>query len=267
MNDENIISCLLCVYKNDKFQNFINAYNSIISQLNVKYEIIIVVDGPIIEEIKLFLKSIQNYPNVKIIWLSTNQGHGIARSIGVNSSQTKYIAIFDADDISSNDRLIKSYNYLEQNKEFAIVSGLILEVWSDGLKTYRDCSKINFKYSSPVNQNSCMFRKDSYLEVGGYISWYHNEDTFLWTRMIEKNWKIGFISDILVTVNFDNNSLKRRRGLKYFISECKLRYYMYNKNLINEFDLLKNIYIRFITQLILPFKIFKLIYIWNRRKL
>lgn len=261
----NLITCLICYYYSDDLEKFKIALNSIFTQKNIEFNVVLVVDGPVTIDASNYINSL-NVINLQIIWIDKNVGHGEARRLGLENCKSKFIAIFDSDDYSYDNRLFNSYNYLVNNPKCAVVSSKIKEFWNSGITTIRDCSNYNFKYTSPVNQNSCMFSTEAYNNCGGYISWYHNEDTYLWMRFIIAGWEIGFIDTILTEVYFDENSLKRRRGVRYFKSESKLRYYMYKSNMINLFELAINVIIRFVIQVLLPYILFKYIYTWRRKK-
>lgn len=263
----NEVTCLICFYYNDDLKKFKIALNSIFNQVDVQLKIVIVVDGPIPDQSETYIKSLNSGYIIDIIWLPFNVGHGEARRIGLKNVKTPYISIFDSDDLSYPQRLKYSIEYLNKNENIGVVSGNIRELWESGEITFRNCSKLNFKYSSPVNQNCCTMRTSAYRDAGGYLSWYCNEDTYLWIRMALHGWSFGSLNQVLVEVNMNLNSLKRRKGWRYFKSEIGLRHLMYENKLINIYEFIINFIIRFLIQLILPIKFFKIIYLWRRKKL
>ena len=258
------VTCLICFYSHDDLEKFRSAIESIFNQIDVELNIVLVVDGPIPLNSKTFIESIAD--RLYLIELPINVGHGEARRIGLSKIDTEFISIFDADDYSYPNRLRLSIDYLKKNQNVGVVSGIIREIWETNQISFRNCSKIDYKYSSTVNQNCCTFRTAAYNESGEYLHWFCNEDTYLWIRMINQGWDIGFVQEILTDVNMNVSSLKRRRGVKYFISEIRLRIFMYNSNQINLFELFLNISYRIVLQLILPFFVYKKIYLWKREK-
>ncbi len=257
------ITCLICYYINDDLDKFKKAIGSIFSQIDVNYNVILVIDGPIDDISNSYISSLGD--SISVLRIRNNVGHGEARRRGLELCKTKYVAIFDSDDISYNYRLKLSYDYMEKHPSCGVVSGIIKEIWQGGIITFRNCKLLNFKYSSPVNQNCCFIRMESYSQAGGYLDWFHNEDTFLWIRMINSNWNIGTLDIVLADVFMDEFSLKRRRGFKYFLSEIKLRNYMYKCQMITFLELLYNFFIRLFVQLFMPYQLFKYVYLWRRK--
>jgi len=126
---------------------------------------------------------IKLYRNRKNMWIS------FTRNKLIELSSTNYIASQDSDDISLENRLELSYNFLEKNKNYAVVSWnniIINEDWKEiWFRKYSDnIKKVIFK-KSPVSNPASMFRKDVFLEVW----WYDNnvnywlEDYDLWFRI------------------------------------------------------------------------------------
>ena len=259
------ITCLICFYINDDVKLFHKAFESILNQTLVPDEIIICVDGEVYENQRI---EILRYKKVaKIIWLPKNLGHGEARKTALKDVNNEFIAIFDSDDCSYPNRLSDLFNSIINDPKVGVVSGIIKENWSDGSVTFRNPKNLNFRLASPVNQNCCLIRNSAYKDSGGYVHWYHNEDTYLWVRMLKSKWKIKAVEKVLADVNLDVSSIRRRQGFRYFYSEVKLRNLMYRESLISLRDLLINILIRILIQLILPSLLYKKLYQWRRREL
>lgn len=260
----NKITCLICFYIKDDILLFKKAIESIKNQSLFPNEIIICVDGKVLDFQK---KAIEKYKNIaKIIWIPKNVGHGKARKIALSQVKNEFIAIFDSDDYSFPERLAVLQKEISKDSKIGVISGTVRENWKDGCITYRNPNNLDFKFASPVNQNCCLMRNSAYKQSGGYLDWYHNEDTYLWTRMLISNWKIKAVNLVLADVYVDLESVKRRQGLKYFFSEIKLRKFMYKNSLISFSDLMLNFFIRTIIQLVLPSLIYKKFYQWKRKK-
>ena len=70
-----------------------------------------------------------------------------------------------------------------------------------------------------MNQMTVMFKRQDILSVGGYQDFYHNEDYFLWIRLINADYQLANIPEVLVKVNVDAQTFVRRGGYRYFRSE------------------------------------------------
>lgn len=256
-------SVSMCVYKNDNPNNFREALESIINQSKKPDEIILVVDGPITEELNKVIKTYENIENFRVIRLEKNVGHGYARRIGLENCTHKLVALMDADDISVFDRFEKQLRCFEEDKDLSIVGGNIKEFIDDidnivGIRevpsTDIDIKKY-LKKRCPFNQVTVMFKKSDVESAGGYIDWYCNEDYYLWIRMAQNNFKFKNIKDNLVFVRVGKEMYQRRGGFKYFKSEKKLQMYMLSNNVINIFTYIKNVTLRFILQVLMPNKV------------
>jgi glycosyltransferase involved in cell wall biosynthesis len=254
-------SLTLSVYKNDNPEYFEIAINSILNQSIPPDEIVLTIDGPIPDIldniINIYKSKIQC---LNIIRLSQNRGLGIAHQIGVEHCTNSLIAMMDSDDISVPDRFEKQLKYFEKNKDVDVIGGYISEFIDNientvGIRNVPlndvDIKKY-LKKRCPLNHMTVMFKKESVLKSGSYQDWYFNEDYYLWCRMLLNGCKFGNIPAVLVYVRVGNDMYKRRGGWRYFRSEAKLQLFMLNNKIINVYEYLINILIRFIIQIIMP---------------
>lgn len=266
-------SVAICVYIGDDAEHFQTALESISHQTIVPSEITIVLDGPVTiqlqDVIETYKSSISDRIECNVITLIKNMGHGYAREISIKNCKHEIIALMDADDISIESRFEKQLEVLVINKSLAIVGSDIDEFIGevDNVISKRRVPTNHediVKYSKkrcPLNQVTVMFRKSEIISAGGYINWYHEEDYYLWIRMILNGSKFANINESLVLVRVGNEMYRRRGGIKYFKSEYKMHKFMFDKNHISFFTFVSNILKRLLVQLILPISIRQLIYI------
>ena len=257
------------VYINDNSNHFKLALKSIYNQTIVPSEVILVVDGPVTEEINMIISSYdRQYENFVPVRLDKNVGHGEARRIGLDKCRNQLVALMDSDDICTNNRFERQLSCFNKDKNLDIVGGNINEFKGDitniiGSRIVRlndfDIKK-DLKYRCPMNQMTVMFKKDSVLSVGGYVDWFCNEDYYLWVRMALNNCKFKNIDEPLVLVRTSDDFYKRRGGYKYFSSEKKLQKYMLNKGLINFPIYTFNVLIRFFLQVLFSNKLRELFF-------
>jgi glycosyltransferase involved in cell wall biosynthesis len=261
-------SVSMCVYKNDNPIHFNLAINSIIDQSIKPSEVVLVVDGPITEELDKIINSYVHYDFFKIIRLKKNQGHGNARRIGMKNCSNDLIALMDADDISLHHRFEKQLKVFMKNSEISVVGGNITE-FVDNIKNIVSVRKLPqndyeikkfMKYRCPFNQMTVMFKSSDVLEAGGYLDWYCNEDYFLWIRMAKKNKIFKNIDDTLVYVRVGQEMYARRGGWKYFLSEVKLQQFMFREKINNFSTYFFNIIVRFLVQILMNNKLRKYFY-------
>lgn len=257
-------SVLMCVYKNDKSSYFKIALESVLNQSVTPSEIILVIDGPvpketreIINEFALKYKDIFNFIDLKV-----NVGHGKAKNIGLEKCTYELVAIMDSDDVCTKDRFEKQLHYFKKHPETSILGGIISE-FNENINislgqrslpsTHSEIKKF-LKKRCPMNHMTVMFKKSKVIEAGGYLDWHYNEDYYLWIRMYLSGAIFSNLNDIIVYARVNDKFYLRRGGWQYFISESKLQYFMFQKNIINIFRLIFNIKIRFFVQFVVPNK-------------
>ncbi|WP_133966035.1 glycosyltransferase [Eubacterium limosum] len=266
MNNQKF-SVLMSVYKNDNPNFFKQALDSIISQTVVPSEIILVVDGPIPEEIKKII-SIYKTSIVTPIFLKENVGLGNALKIGMQHCNYDLIARMDSDDISVHDRFEKQLQAFLNHPKLSIVGGIIDEFENDPDKPI--CKRVLptediqikkfMKHRCPFNHQTVMFKKQDVLNAGGYQDWHYSEDYYLWIRMYESGCQFKNVDQVLVHMRVGEEMYGRRGGRLYFRSQKKLMKYMKNIGIINKIEYIQNILIRFMTQCLIPSYIRSILY-------
>lgn len=250
----------MCVYEKDNPDWFREAVNSIWNQSIKPAEVVIVVDGPVPEQLNKIITQFEKETVFKVIRLKENKGHGEARRIGLENCKYNLVALMDADDISVYERFENQIKMFVKDPELDIVGGNITEFveTTDNVVSRRivptddRAIKEYMKVRCPMNQMTVMFKKKSVIEAGGYRDWYCNEDYYLWVRMYLKNMHFANIDDTLVHVRIGKEMYRRRGGWPYFVSEWKLQKYMKENAVIDDFTYRKNIAKRFIVQVLMP---------------
>ena len=261
-----LFSVAMCVYGGDNSEWFDLALNSVINQTVKPSEVVIVVDGPIPKSIQMVIEKYKEICeggiHLNVIYLEVNSGHGNARRICVDNCSTEIIALMDADDISLSDRFERELSILIETKA-DVIGGNIAEFIGNesNIVAYRCVPekdsdiKEYLKKRCPFNQVSVMLRKKKYVEAGGYIDWYCDEDYYLWIRMLLSGAVFANTGTTLVCVRVGKEMYQRRGGKKYFKSEAKLQRFMLKKGIITVPRYLVNIGERFILQVMMPNKI------------
>ena len=256
-------SVSMCVYGGDRPTWFRTAVDSVCNQTVKPDEIVIVVDGPVPEELDAVICQYEKEPIFRVIRLEKNMGHGEARRISLNACQHSLVALMDADDISSSDRFEKQLKMFGADPELTIVGGNITEFVDTpdnlvGMRTVCAADseiKQDMKKRCPMNQVTVMFHKAAVDKVGGYIDWFCEEDYYLWLRLMLAGVKFANIPEVLVNVRVGNEMYQRRGGLKYFKSEATLQKWMLENNVIGLGTYVTNVIKRLVVQVLLPNRI------------
>lgn len=256
-------SVSMCVYGGDNAGWFTTAIDSVLNQTLLPREIILVVDGPVPDEMNEIIKKYEKNTLFKVIRLAKNQGHGIARKAGLDACSHELVAIMDADDICAPNRFEKQIEAFRLTPDADVVGGMITEfvetpnnvVGTRIVPLVDDEIKKYMKRRCPMNLVTVMFRKSSIEAVGGFIDWYCEEDYYLWLRMALANMKFVNVDDVLVNVRVGKEMYQRRGGLRYFMSEAKLQGYMLKNGIIRFPRYVINVLERLVLQVLMPNKL------------
>jgi glycosyltransferase involved in cell wall biosynthesis len=252
----------MSVYQNDKMQFLKIALDSVLEQTVKPKEIVLIIDGPIPENIRELIQEYKNeyHDIISVVYLPVNKGLGNALKIAVDTASCELIARMDSDDIALSDRFEKQLKCFEENPQLSIVGGSISEFIGnpDNIVARRICPledkeiKQYMKSRCGFNHMTVMFKKSDVLKAGNYKDCFWNEDYFLWLRMMLENSSFMNLKDVLVNVRVGKDMYSRRGGFKYFKSEFLLQLYMFENNIIGVSRFLLNIIARFVVQILVP---------------
>lgn len=255
-----MFSVSICVYGKDNPEWFDIAVQSVLNQTVKPDEVVIVVDGPVPEDLSKIIKKYEKNIIFKVVWLPQNLGHGNARRIGLEKTSNELVALMDADDICMRYRFEQQLKFFEDNPNIDIVGGNIAEfidyesnIIGKRIVPQSDKDiKAYLKKRCPFNQMTVMFKKSSVMKAGGYLDWFCDEDYYLWIRMFLNKAIFANTGTVLVNVRVGKDMYARRGGIKYFLSEAKLQKLMYKKNIISFCCAFFNITQRLILQVLMP---------------
>ena len=259
MSEQKQFSVAMCVYGKDDPMWFEIAVESVLSQTAVPNEVVLVVDGPVPDELDKIIEKFESNEIFKVIRFKENQGHGNARRASVDGCINELVALMDADDICLTERFEKQLAVFEST-DADIVGGDISEFIGseDNIQGYRRLPKTDaeikelMKTKCAFNQVTVMFKKSAYQNAGGYIDWFCEEDYYLWLRMMQNGAIFANTGDTLVNVRVGKEMYKRRGGMKYFKSEAKLQKYMLDNKIIGFGKYFVNVSKRLIVQVLMP---------------
>ena len=257
---------VMSVYISDSPVYFVDAVNSLLNQTRVPDEIIIMVDGPVDNNLNEVIEMYASNAYIKIIRLKANIGLALSRKKAISLATNEIIAVMDSDDISVLNRFEKQLPLII-NENAGVVGGWIEEFNSipgdlcqirEVPSEYKKIYSLG-KWRSPINHVTLMFTKNAYNAVDGYSSVRHSEDWDMVSRMLVKGVIIQSIPEVLVHVRAGDDMIIRRRNIEQFKGEIKLFLKMYNIGYISLFHLTGNILVRVILRA-LPTFITKFVY-------
>lgn len=199
-------------YNCEKF--LADAIKSILSQTYSNWELILVDDGSTDGSLEIAKRFAKKDQRIRVISDGVNKRLPYRLNQIVKEAKGDYIARMDADDLIAVDRLEKQINFLEQNRQYNLVSTGIFSVKNDlSLVGYRG-TKSNkipslsdaFLGSTGIIHASILARKDWYERNLYNIDNRLAEDYELWLNAYLKNdLAVGFIEEPLYFYREEQN--------------------------------------------------------------
>lgn len=192
------------------------------------FEIIIVDDGSKDQTARILREYQEKDSRIRPIF-QDNQGLTIALMNGCNAARGEFIARQDADDWSHSERLQQQVAILRNDAGVGFVScwtnyvspsGEILDTVKRPQDSHEATRQLRHEFQGPPAHGSVMFRKDLYLDVGGYRApFYFGQDSDLWLRLAAVS-RIAYCQQVLYTAQMDvsgisanNREVQREFGL------------------------------------------------------
>jgi len=232
-------SVLMSVYNKESSNYLDQCFESLAIQTFPATEIVIVKDGILNEELEKILSLWQDKLPIKIISYEENKGLAYALNYGLPYCSYELVARMDSDDICSKERFEKQIKYFNENQNIALVSGYISEFKynPENIQSVRkvplDHDEIAgcLKWHNAFNHMTVIFKKSVVLSVGGYndkLTYF--EDYDLWIRLVQAQYKVGNIPEILVNVRIGNDMIGRLHGLAY--AKKEMSFLVYKRNVV-----------------------------------
>jgi len=242
------VSVVIPVY-NTNSKWFKKSIDSVLSQKDITFEIIIVNDGSTKKSTLLLLNNLRRNPKIRVLTNQNNMGVGYSLNRGILAARGKLIARHDADDMMFPDRLREQVEYMKKNPQIGVISGLRKKIDEHGreinvketILPFDENMKSNCFGVGIVHPTVC-FRKDLVLKFLGYHCMKRGgpEDLELWCRLYLKGVKIKIIEKPWVYYRVSSTQISQDSKLELIkYSKIFKRYYMTkikskNKFLIEE---------------------------------
>lgn len=224
------ISVIMGVYNAAKRMD--EAIDSIIKQTFTDWEFIICDDGSIDNTYSRLLE--WSKIDKRIIPIRNEVNRGLAATLNhcITYATGEYIARMDDDDYSYPHRFEKQVNFLDNNKEYAFCSSIVLVF--DGVKTYVPAKNKkekpeakDFLYHTCFIHPATIFRAEELKKAGCYriakeIS--RTEDYDLFMRMYAMGMKGYNIQQPLLRYFVNLDAMRKKRKYRHRIDESIVRY-------------------------------------------
>ncbi|MBJ7639943.1 glycosyltransferase [Weissella confusa] len=272
------ITVLMSIYSKSKLDELKTALYSVFSQQSVRPKAILIVeDGPVSEEVELFLIDMAQMVPLKIISLEKNVGLALALQEGLKKVDTVLVARMDSDDISVPNRFELQLKEFNLDPKLAVVGGSVSEFsrtigdakFIRQLPEHDEAVRRFSKFRSPFNHPTVMMKTAEIKKVGGYKSLGKLEDYFLWVRLLtSKEITVLNLPEILVHMRAGQSLYQRRGGSSEMIQHFWiLRRYMLQEKQLNYVQFIVSMTTNAISILISPKLRMSLYSLFLRKKL
>lgn len=217
-------SVLMSVYAKDTSAYVDAAVKSMLNQTVPPEEYVIVVDGPVTDELKnVITKYEADRELFTVIWLETNGGLGNALNIGLSHCRNELVARMDADDISLPKRCERELELFQKNEKL-VLCGTHIDEFYDVPENVHTVRKVPTDYETirkfmrrrqPFNHPTVMFKKSEVIRCGGYGHLKRKQDFDLFSRMLNKGCYALNIDESLLKFRADKDSYRRRKSWDY----------------------------------------------------
>lgn len=219
------------------------AIESILKQTYQDWELIMCDDGSQDNTYEVATSFSKKYENIIVFQNERNRGLNYTLNRCLEKASGKYIARMDGDDISLPTRLEKEVAFLDQHKEYAIVSTNMIYFDENGewgkSNMLEFPQKEDLVKATPFCHAPCMVRREAYEKVKGYSvekKLLRAEDYHLWFKMYLEGYRGYNLQEALYKMRDDRNATQRRK-FKYRINEAYVK-----RLILKSFDLpIKNI--------------------------
>ncbi|MDY3989405.1 MAG: glycosyltransferase [Massilioclostridium sp.] len=210
---------------------------SILSQTYLNLEIIACDDGSTDGTFGLLQEFAQRDSRVIPLRSPVNRGAASARNLCLASARGAYIAIQDADDYSSPDRIKKEVDFLEHHPEFAFVSAGMVRFDEVGEWSWYNPPRSvplrwDFLSGPPFAHAATLFRRTALQAVGGYrVAWEtrRGQDYDLFFRLCAAGYRGANLPGFLYFYLQDRNAFSRKH-YRYRVAESVIRLKGYRQN-------------------------------------
>lgn len=161
--------------------------------------------------------------NVRLLENQYNEGCPFGRNRALIAATGEYVAVHDADDISLPERFSQEVEFLDKHKNVTFMGSHAIKISHTGSTlgtmhypppTTEDGFKCIVRYKlNPIIDPSCMFRRETILQHGGYnmdAELRTVQDFDLWCRLLAQGYHMSNIQHPLIKYRINPKSITRK---------------------------------------------------------
>ena len=227
-----LVSVIIPYYK--KKNSILHSINSVLNQTYNNFEIIIIYDDESKSDLDFICELKKKDNRISIIQNKKNFGAGKSRNIGIKNAKGEFVAFLDADDIWQKEKLEKQINFMKLNNyDITHTSYHIINENKDVIKSRiaRNFMHINdLLKSCDIGTSTVIIKKHLISENIKFASLVTKEDFVLWLKLLNNNYKIYALNEVLTLWTKSNSSLssstiqKIKDGFKVYYKYMNFNY-------------------------------------------
>lgn len=175
-------------------------------KISISFEVIIVNDCSDYDY-EEFINKYKNYYNIREIKTKVNSGPGVARQLGIDNSDSKYIIFIDSDDnFYDENSVFKLYNKIEKENADLVIGNFIYDI----------NEKINIRKSDITWLHGKIYRREFLKKYNiRFNDTRSNEDAGFNRLVIFLNPKYELLDEIVYSYNENENSITTKNNKEY----------------------------------------------------
>lgn len=219
------LTVLMPVYNGSSYLR--EAIDSILAQTFEDFELLIVDDGSTDGSADIVVT--YNDPRIRLVIQPINRGLVAALNMGLEISNSEYVARMDSDDICLPNRLARQVAFMDKNPSVGI-SGTWMEsfglgkpaMWRSPLT--HEMIICNMLFESAIYHPTAIFRRSVIIENNLFYdsSYIHAEDYELWCRFATRI-KFANIGEVLLRYRIHSQSVGQSQRDAKLLSASKVR--------------------------------------------
>jgi len=211
-------SVLMSLYSKENPQYLDIALKSVFEQTLLPNQVVLVLDGPIGQELIQVVEKYTNLHNsLEIYPQEKNQGLSTALNIGLGKCRNEIVFRMDTDDVCYPNRFERILKEYEADPKLEIVGSFATMIDEDGVVIKGMTAPVTQKeiykkvWTCPFIHPTVSFRKTALLRAGSYNpkSGPRQDDYELWFRCVEHGLKCKNIEEPLLYYRFFADSVNR----------------------------------------------------------
>lgn len=217
--DKDLVSIITANYNSEKYIE--ETIQSVLAQTYQNWEMLIVDDKSSDSSIQIIEKYAAQDKRIKLFFQEINSGPTLARNVGIQNANGKFIAMLDSDDLWLSDKLEKQIVVFEKEKDAVIAFSFYEHIDENGkqlhkvikaplIVTYDMMLKSNYIGNCTAVYKKNLAGNPTFANVG-------HEDYAMWLSILKNGMKAYCIPEVLAKYRKHQNSVSsnKLKGAKW----------------------------------------------------